>query len=124
MAHFLHEEGTHTRDGNRRRKGHAGAANGGDVLHAQRGYQDGDSQTRQSNEGGEGSMKFSHAAWLGMFTGLDLMAERAVKSQDINELNIFINKYLRTVADFQAAHSEHMEKSLKNAGIGRETKEA
>lgn len=69
-------------------------------------------------------MKFSHAAWLGMFTGLDLMAERAVKSQDINELNIFINKYLRTVADFQTAHSEHMEESLKNAGIGRETKEA
>lgn len=67
---------------------------------------------------------FSHAMWLGMFVGLDLIAESYQKSLDVNELQHFLTRYRQTVADFRAAHSEHMKESLKNAGIGRETKEA
>ena len=67
-------------------------------------------------------MKFSESYWIGMFTGLDLIAESYEASHDLAELQRFINRYRQTVADFREAHSEYMEESLKNAGIGRETK--
>lgn len=65
---------------------------------------------------------FNYVYWTGMLTGLDLIAESYENSHDLHELQHFLNCYRQTVADFRAAHSEHMEESLKNAGIGRETK--